>query len=148
MLTTLVSVSPIYASFDADEQVVARALQGPAGRPSARAQIERIPVRMGTAATGDTPYEGHLQLIDNQVDAKSGTVRVRAVFDNADGSLMPGQFARLRMGQPKADAGAADQRARGRHRPEQEVRDGGRRRQQGGVPRGDARRAASTACAS
>ncbi|MBT9491936.1 MAG: efflux transporter periplasmic adaptor subunit, partial [Paucibacter sp.] len=34
-----------------------------------------------------------------QVDAKSGTVRVRAVFDNKDGSLMPGQFAKLRMGQ-------------------------------------------------
>jgi len=44
-----------------------------------------------------------MQFIDNQVDAKSGTVRVRAVFDNADGRLMPGQFARLTMGQPKAE---------------------------------------------
>jgi multidrug efflux system membrane fusion protein len=40
--------------------------------------------------------------VDNQVNAKSGTVRVRAVFDNADGSLMPGQFAQLRMGRAKA----------------------------------------------
>ena len=54
---------------------------------------------MGTANGTDTPFEGRLQLVDNQVDAKSGTVRVRAVFDNKDGSLMPGQFARLRLGQ-------------------------------------------------
>ena len=105
VLTTLVSVSPIYASFDADEQVVARALKGLQGLDKAgtstRGLLERIPVQMGTAASSDTPFTGRLQLVDNQVDAKSGTVRVRAVFDNADGSLMPGQFARLRMGQAR-----------------------------------------------
>ena len=47
------------------------------------------------------PYAGRLQLIDNQVDAKSGTVRVRAVFDNEGGLLIPGQFARIRMGQAR-----------------------------------------------
>ena len=52
--------------------------------------------RWAPATTDGTPFKGQLQLIDNQVDARSGTVRVRAVFDNADGSLMPGQFARLR----------------------------------------------------
>jgi membrane fusion protein, multidrug efflux system len=101
VLTTLVSVSPIYASFEADEQVVARALRDFPSGASAHAQLERIPVQMGTAATAETPFIGHLQLVDNQVDAKSGTVRVRAVFDNKDGSLMPGQFAKLRMGQVK-----------------------------------------------
>jgi multidrug efflux system membrane fusion protein len=105
VLTTLVSVSPIYASFDADEQVVTRALQGLRARDSGGTQValERVPVRMGTADTGDLPYAGHLQLVDNQVDAKSGTVRVRAVFDNKDGTLMPGQFAKLRMGQVKTE---------------------------------------------
>ena len=98
VLTTLVSVSPIYASFDADEQIVVKALGELPSGASARAQLERIPVQMGTAGTVDTPFAGHLQLVDNQVDAKSGTVRVRAVFDNADGRLIPGQFARLRMG--------------------------------------------------
>ncbi|AOF86451.1 efflux transporter, RND family, MFP subunit [Hydrogenophaga sp. RAC07] len=99
VLTTLVSVSPIYASFDADESTVTRALKGlPGGN---RPAVERIPVEMGTSATTDTPYSGQLQLIDNQVDPASGTVRVRAVFDNKDGSLMPGQFARIRMGQPQ-----------------------------------------------
>jgi len=100
VLTTLVSVSPIYASFDADEQVVAKALKdvGGNGGPASRS-LERIPVQMGTAASSDTPFEGKLQLVDNQVDARSGTVRARAVFDNKDGQLMPGQFARIRMGQ-------------------------------------------------
>ena len=97
VLTTLVSVSPIYASFDADEQVVAKALKDVSSGGERR--LERIPVQMGTAATSDTPFEGKLQLVDNQVDAKSGTVRARAVFDNKDGQLMPGQFARIRMGQ-------------------------------------------------
>ncbi|HSV52449.1 MAG TPA: efflux RND transporter periplasmic adaptor subunit [Burkholderiaceae bacterium] len=102
VLTTLVSVSPIYASFDADEQIITRALKELPGGTSARALIERIPVQIGTAAMTNTPYQGKLQLIDNQVDAKSGTIRVRASFDNKDGALMPGQFARVRMGQARS----------------------------------------------
>ena len=102
VLTTLVSINPIYASFNADEQVVTRALKTLADE-STPSEIGRIPVQMGTGTSEGTPYKGHMQLIDNQVDARSGTVRVRAVFDNADGSLMPGQFARLLMGQPKAE---------------------------------------------
>jgi len=107
VLTTLVSISPIYASFEADEQVVARALKelrGDASGTPAIARLDRIPVLMGTSATSDTPYKGALQLVDNQVDAKSGTVRVRAVFDNKDGSLLPGQYARIRMGQARTTA--------------------------------------------
>jgi multidrug efflux system membrane fusion protein len=100
VLTTLVSVNPIYASFDADEQVIARALAD-LQVAGARKGINAIPVQMGTAATGDMPFRGHMQLVDNQVNAKTGTVRVRAVFDNADGRLMPGQFAQLRMGRAK-----------------------------------------------
>ena len=101
MLTTLVSVSPIYASFDADEQVISRALKDLGPGSSARGLIERIPVQMGTTAVEGTPVQGRLQLIENQVDARSGTVRVRAAFDNKDGTLMPGQFARIRMGQAR-----------------------------------------------
>jgi multidrug efflux system membrane fusion protein len=96
VLTTLVSVSPIYASFDADEKIVRDAL---AALPADRRGLERIPVEM--AALGADAQSGRLQLVDNQVDAKSGTLRVRAVFDNKDGRLIPGQFAKLRMGQAK-----------------------------------------------
>lgn len=102
ILTTLVSVDPIYAGFDADEQVVARTLADlpPGGDP---AELKRVPVEMTTAGSGDTGFSGHLQLVDNQVDSDSGTVRLRAVFSNPDGRLMPGQFARLRMGSAKPE---------------------------------------------
>jgi membrane fusion protein, multidrug efflux system len=101
VLTTLVSVNPMYASFNADEESVARALKSlGANAKNLTSLLDRVPVRMATATSDDT-FEGHLQLIDNQVDAKNGTVRVRAVFDNKDGRLMPGQFARLSMGQAK-----------------------------------------------
>ena len=89
VLTTLVSVNPIYASFDADEHVVLRALKE--GKRD-------VPVEAETVTNGGTQLHGRLQLIDNQVNTRSGTVRVRAVFDNEDGSLIPGQFVKLRMG--------------------------------------------------
>ena len=102
VLTSLVSIDPIYASFNADEGVVSRALKAVSNGSPADRQIERIPVRMTTGGA-DVSHEGKLQLIDNQVDASSGTVRVRAVFANPDGRLMPGQFARLQMGQAKTE---------------------------------------------
>ncbi|RJF80527.1 efflux RND transporter periplasmic adaptor subunit [Oleomonas cavernae] len=98
LLTTLVSVNPIYASFNVDEQVVARALGTLPAGDDPRNHLDQIPVEMGTATSDGTPYKGHLQLVDNTVDASSGTIRVRAIFDNVDGRLMPGQFARLRLG--------------------------------------------------
>lgn len=102
-LTTLVSIDPIYASFNASEQLVSRALaQLPSqdGMP----QVDRIPVEIGTLADEGTPIKGRLQLIDNQVDAATGTIGVRAVFDNPDGRLIPGQFVRIRMGEPKPES--------------------------------------------
>jgi multidrug efflux system membrane fusion protein len=94
VLTTLVSINPIYASFDADEHVVLRVLHDGA---------KSVPVEAETVTNGGRQLLGRLQLIDNQVNTKSGTVRVRAVFDNKDGSLIPGQFVKLRMGKAKAE---------------------------------------------
>lgn len=99
MLTSLVSVNPIYASFDADEEVVLRALNSIADAKGARGKLDQIPVEMATS--GGFSAKGHIQLIDNRVNGQSGTIRVRAVFQNEDGRLIPGQFARVRMGQPK-----------------------------------------------
>jgi len=99
VLTSLVSVNPIYASFDADEEVVLQALQATADTSGQRGDLARIPVEM--TVSGGTAAKGHIQLIDNQVNGQSGTIRVRAVFRNEDGRLIPGQFARVRMGQPK-----------------------------------------------
>jgi multidrug efflux system membrane fusion protein len=97
VLTTLVSVDPIYASFDADEAVVLKALASIAEPSGGRGKLTRIPVEMVTADGGR--IKGHLQFIDNKVDARSGTVRVRATFANGSGLLIPGQFARMRLGQ-------------------------------------------------
>jgi membrane fusion protein, multidrug efflux system len=99
VLTSLVSVNPIYASFDADEEVVLQALNSIADASSKRGHLRQIPVEMTTS--GGLSAKGHIQLIDNQVNAQSGTIRVRATFANDDGRLIPGQFARVRMGQPK-----------------------------------------------
>src|SRR5204863_90503 len=67
-----------------------------------RGELRKVPVEMATAID-DKAYRGSLQLIDNQVNAKSGTVRVRAVFDNDGGALIPGQFAKLRLGRAKTE---------------------------------------------
>ncbi|ASY67518.1 hemolysin secretion protein D [Sinorhizobium fredii USDA 205] len=100
VLTTLVSVDPIYASFNVNEEVVAAALaklSASAGTDS----IERIPVQIGTAADEGTPISGHIQLINNEVDAATGTIRLRAALENPDGRLIPGQFVRIRIGDPE-----------------------------------------------
>lgn len=101
VLTTLVSVDPIYASFNAHENVVARALSALSPEANASADVGQIRVEISNISTDGAWLPGQLQLIDNQVDADSGTVRVRAVFTNPDGRLIPGQFARIRMAQPK-----------------------------------------------
>jgi len=98
VLTTLVSVDPIYASFDADEQVVLEALRVLQAGSAGRRDVTRIPVEMDAPFSDGARIRGHLQLIDNTVDTNSGTVRVRAEFDNPDGLLIPGQFARLHLG--------------------------------------------------
>lgn len=100
-LTTLVSIDPIYASFDANEELVARIM---AELPVADGvpAIDQVPVEVTTLGD-DKPVKGKLQLIDNEVNASSGTVRVRAVFGNPGGRLIPGQFVRVKLGQPKPE---------------------------------------------
>jgi multidrug efflux system membrane fusion protein len=99
VLTTLVSLDPIYASFNVDERTVLRALRELTGAADAHTAVDRIPVVLD--GDSNNPVQGYVQLIDNQVDGRTGTVRVRAVFDNPRNVLMPGQFVRLRMGEPK-----------------------------------------------
>ncbi|MCJ2059730.1 efflux RND transporter periplasmic adaptor subunit [Methylobacterium sp. J-048] len=102
VLTTLVSVDPVYASFDADETVVLKALASLADSSGKRGRLDRIPVEMLTV--DGARAHGHLQFIDNKVDARSGTIRVRASFANGDGHLIPGQFARMRLGRAASES--------------------------------------------
>jgi multidrug efflux system membrane fusion protein len=90
LLTTLVSVSPIYASFDVDEQTYLRYLS--------RDSRASVPVSLGLANEDGFSREGKVASVDNQLDTGSGTIRVRARFDNADGSLVPGLYARIKVG--------------------------------------------------
>lgn len=102
-LTTLVSVDPIHASYDVAEDVAAQILATLSASETAGTALEGIPVEITSATEGGAPLRGKLQFIGNQVDAASGTIGVRAVFDNPDGRLIPGQFVRIRMGEPKAE---------------------------------------------
>jgi multidrug efflux system membrane fusion protein len=90
-LTTLVSVSPIYASFDADEQTYLQYINGARdGR--------KVPVELGLANETGYSRRGTIDSVDNRLDTSSGTIRVRARFDNADGTLVPGLYARIKVG--------------------------------------------------
>ena len=89
LLTTLVSDDPIYASFDADEQTYLRYSRNGADGDK--------PVFMGLVNEQGYPRQGHLDFIDNRLDPRTGTIRGRAVFANADGALTPGLFARVRL---------------------------------------------------
>jgi multidrug efflux system membrane fusion protein len=90
-LTTLVSVSPIYASFDADEQTYLQYL-------SRAKDGSKVPVELGLADESGYSRSGTIESVDNRLDTSSGTIRVRARFDNADGALIPGLYARVKVG--------------------------------------------------
>lgn len=97
ILTTLVSTDEAYAYFDADEQTYLKytKLDSQGTRPSSR--TTRNPVYMGLANDQDFPYAGFIDFVDNKVNQTTGTIRGRAVFDNKDGTLIPGLFARIRL---------------------------------------------------
>lgn len=93
VLTTVVSQNPIYADFEADEQRFLSYLSA-AGNDTAKLSTIPVLLELGNNETA----EGHIHSFDNQLNAGSGTIRIRAVFDNKEGKLVPGLFARLRMG--------------------------------------------------
>lgn len=97
LLTSIVSVDPIYASFEGDEQAYLKytRLARSGVRPSSR--TTKNPVFMGLANEEGYPHKGYMEFVDNQIDPQTGTIRARAVFDNKDGSLTPGLFARIKL---------------------------------------------------
>lgn len=96
LMTTVVSLDPIYAAFDADEQTFLRF--GALGQDAAGHRGKAsLPIRMALSRDRDFPHEGRLNFLDNQVDPATGTIRGRAVFRNAAGNLTPGLFVRLRL---------------------------------------------------
>ena len=105
LLTTLVSLDPIYATFDADEQTFLKYSELARNGKRASARADGVPIRMALAGEDGFPREGKMDFLDNQLDPATGTIRGRAIFRNADASLTPGLFARLRLPGTAAYAG-------------------------------------------
>jgi multidrug efflux system membrane fusion protein len=90
VLTSIVSMQRIYASFEGDEATYLRVAAAARGAAP-------VPVRVGLANEHGFPHAGRLQFVDNRLDARAGSIRMRAILDNADGTLVPGLFARVQL---------------------------------------------------
>jgi len=99
LLTTVVSLDPVYAYFDADEQIFLKYSGAGGGTKGAglRSRSSQLPIRMALSNDEGYPRVGHMDFLDNQLDGTRGTIRARAVFRNSDGQLTPGLFVRLRL---------------------------------------------------
>ena len=97
LLTTIVSLDPIYIYFDMDEATYLRnnKLYFEGKRPSSR----ETPNPVQVALTGETKpsHEGKMDFVDNRLDLSTGTLRGRAVIPNKNLSILPGQFGRVRL---------------------------------------------------
>src|SRR2546423_13598233 len=91
LLTTIVSIDPIYVYFDADEQAYLKYIGNQAAGSNGR------PVLIGLENESGFPHEGRLNFVDNRVDGGAGTIRVRAVLSNVNRNFTPGMFARVRL---------------------------------------------------
>jgi multidrug efflux system membrane fusion protein len=91
VLTSVVSVNPVYAYFDVDEHSYLKLEQ------LRRERGVAPKVSMALANEQGFPHAGRIDFVDNQLRPGSGTIRLRAVFDNADGSYTPGLYVRVQL---------------------------------------------------
>jgi len=102
LLTTIVSLTPIYVYFDIDERALVQyqqAVQKQAGGSERLSNVReaKIPVQLGLAGESGFPHEGVVDFANNQVNAQTGTIQVRAVLANTNRIFTPGLFARVRV---------------------------------------------------
>jgi RND family efflux transporter MFP subunit len=97
LLTTIVSLDPIYCYFEADERAYLKyqRLDREGKRPSSR--IAQNPVELQLADEDGFPHKGHMDFVENALDERTATIQGRAIFPNADYDLTPGMFARVRL---------------------------------------------------
>jgi RND family efflux transporter MFP subunit len=109
-LTTIVSVSPMYATFDADERTVLRVQKMIKEGKFQSVREARVPVLLGTQIEKGYPHKGFINFVDNRIDPSTGTLRIRGEWENADEALSPGLFVRLRvpLGDPRPALMVAD----------------------------------------
>jgi RND family efflux transporter MFP subunit len=91
LLTTIVSLDPIYVYFDSDEQAYLKYVGAMRGRSA------ELPVYVGLTSENGFPHKGKLDFVDNRLDPGAGTIRVRAVVPNPTQVFVPGLFARVRL---------------------------------------------------
>ena len=97
LLSSVVSMDPIYLYFDGDEQTYLKYTQmaRTGERPSSRNAPN--PVQVGLANEEGFPHAGTMDFVDNQLNPQTGTIRARAVLPNKDGFFTPGLFARVQL---------------------------------------------------
>jgi membrane fusion protein, multidrug efflux system len=97
LLTTIVSMDPIYIYFDVDEATYLRnnKLWFEGKRPSSRDTAN--PVQVTLSGETKPSHDGKMDFLDNRLDVSTGTLRSRAVIPNHDLSILPGQFGRVRL---------------------------------------------------
>jgi len=97
VLTTIVSVDPIYVLADVDENSLLKfnAL-AQAGKPDGESK-GRVAVELQLADEEGFPHHGYIESFDNRLDPNTGSILLRAVFPNSDGRVVPGLFARIRV---------------------------------------------------
>jgi RND family efflux transporter MFP subunit len=96
LLTNIVSMDPMYAYFDVDEHTALRVRQLIREGKSDSPREGGFPVSLGLANEEGYPHQGTINFVDNQVNPKTGTIRLRGVFPNKDQVLLPGFFVRVR----------------------------------------------------
>jgi RND family efflux transporter MFP subunit len=97
LLTTVVSLDPMYVTFEGDEQIYLKYNELSRRGERASSRDAANPVLMGLANEDGYPHRGKMVFVDNQVDTRTGTIRARAAFENKDGFLTPGLFARVKL---------------------------------------------------
>lgn len=97
LLTTVVSLDPMYVTFEGDEQIYLKYNELSRRGERASSRDAANPVLMGLANEDGYPHRGAMVFVDNQVDSRTGTIRARASFGNKDGFLTPGLFARVKL---------------------------------------------------
>lgn len=97
ILTTIVSMDRVYAYFDASEATYLKYVHAARDgtRPSSRDTAN--PVLMGLSDEQGYPHKGSMDFVDNRLNPATGSMRARAVFDNADGQFTPGLSARIKL---------------------------------------------------
>jgi RND family efflux transporter MFP subunit len=97
LLTTVVSMDPIYCYVTVDEASVLKYAQLAREGKRVSARYAQIPTFMGVASEKGFPHEGVVDFVDNRLESGTGTVRGRGIYPNPDGFLQPGMFARVRI---------------------------------------------------